>query len=90
MPDIHVLNELRWHENAPLNLHVQAEPAVNASLGKTGIIETIDYRGKNILAAYTYIPQLNWGVIAKQDLSELYAPIKSMVVPLVSKYSACF
>ena len=81
--DVVALNELRWHENAPLDLQIQAESAVNAARGKTGIIETADYRGENVLAAYTYIPQTGWGFVAKQDMVELYAPIKSMTVNFI-------
>lgn len=82
--DVVALNELIWHENAPLDLQIQAEPAVNAVRGKTGIIETADYRGENVLAAYTYIPRTGWGFVAKQDMAELYAPIKSMTVNFIS------
>ena len=78
--DVLALNELRWHENAPLNLRVNAIPAIKASQGQTGIAETTDYRGEKIIAAYTHIPETGWGFVAKQDLSELYAPIKSMIV----------
>ena len=78
--DVLVLNELRWHENAPLNLQINADPAVKASQGQTGIVETTDYRDEKILAAYTYIPETGWGFVAKQDLSELNAPMKSMMV----------
>jgi len=35
----------------------------------------VDYRGKPVLAAYTYIPQTKWGVIVKQDIDEVFAPI---------------
>ena len=73
--DIIALNELRWHKNAVLKLKIEAKPAVDASRGKTGIVETEDYRGEMILAAYTYIPQTGWGFVAKQDLKEVYAPI---------------
>ncbi len=80
--DVVALNDLRWHDNAPLNLKIQAEPAVNGARGETGIIETTDYRGAKILAAYTHIPRTRWGFVAKQDLSELYAPINAMVANL--------
>jgi len=73
------LNELRWYENAPLKLRIHTEVTVNAIQGKTGIVKTTDYRGKEILAAYTYIPQTSWGFICKQDLSELNAPIRKLV-----------
>ncbi len=76
--DVIVLNELRWHRNAPLNLKINAKAAVDASLGNTGILETSDYRGKKVLAAYTHIPRTTWGFIAKQDLKEVYTPINRL------------
>ncbi len=69
------LNKLRWYVNTPLTLKIRSQPAVNAALGKTGIMETADYRGEKALAAYTYIPLTGWGFVAKQDLQEVYAPI---------------
>ena len=77
--DVVALNELRWYDNAPLNLHISAEPAVNAAEGKTGITVTEDYRGEKILAAYTHIPETSWGFVCKQDLYELNAPIREMI-----------
>lgn len=81
--DLTALNELRWHGNAPLNFEIQTEPAVNAARGKTGILETMDYRGETVLTAYTYIPRTGWGFVAKQDMAELCAPIKVMMVKLI-------
>ena len=78
--DVVALNELRWYNNAPLNLHISAEPAVNAAQGKTDITITKDYRGEDILAAYTYISETGWGLVCKQDLYELNAPIREMVL----------
>ncbi len=76
--DVVALNELRWHENAPLKLKIGAEPAVLASRRQTGIVETTDYREEKILAAFTYIPRTKWGFIAKQDIAEIYAPVNTM------------
>ena len=73
--DVFALNELRWYDNKPLRLKITSQPAVSAAIGKTGIVETADYRGKKVLAAYTYIPRTGWGFLAKQDLEEVYAPI---------------
>lgn len=77
--DVIALNELRWHEDAPLKLKIKAQPAFMASEGYTGITETTDYRGERVLAAYTYIPKTGWGFIAKRDLEEIHAPIRRMV-----------
>ncbi len=77
--DVVALNELRWFDNAPLNLKISAEPALRSSQGETGIAITTDYRNEPILAAYTYIPIMKWGFVCKQDMKEINAPIREMV-----------
>ncbi|MCD4681377.1 MAG: response regulator, partial [Bacteroidales bacterium] len=77
--DVLVLSQLRWYDNAPLNLHISAEPAINAANGKTGLTISADYRGEVVLAAYTYIPKTAWGFVCKQDLYELNAPIRDLI-----------
>ncbi len=81
--DVLALSELRWHENAPLSLQVDAIPAIRAAEGKTGITEAIAYNGEKMLAAYTYIPKTKWGFVAKQDLSELNEPIRALTKNLI-------
>ncbi len=81
--DVVAINELRWHENAPLNLKIHAEPAVNAAQGKTGIIETPDYREEPVLAAYAHIPSTGWGFVCKQDMHELNAPIRTLITNFI-------
>lgn len=77
------LNALRWQENAVLKLKISAEPAVKGAAGETGIVETGDYRGEQVLAAYTHIPQTGWGFVAKRDLLEIYTPIRAMLRGMV-------
>ena len=77
--DVVALNTLRWHGEAPLKLKITAKPAVQATRGETNVAETSDYRGEMVLAAYTHIPKTNWGFVAKQDLAEVYAPIREML-----------
>lgn len=77
------LNELRWKKDAPLNLKINTEPALLASRGDSGILETGDYRGTHVLAAYHHIPVFNWGFIAKQDTSEIYKPIKTLLFNII-------
>jgi len=81
--DLTALNELRSPEHKALMLKIDAEPALLASRGKTGIIESKDYQDKDVLAAYTYIPKTKWGFVAKQDQKEIYAPIYSLIMNLV-------
>ena len=77
--DVIALNELRWFDNAPLKLKIPANAALSAAQGETGISETTDYRGENVLAAYTYIKEPGWGFVCKQDIRELNAPIRDLV-----------
>lgn len=77
--DVQALNKLRWMDNKPLEYVIEADPAVYAANGRTGIATTTDYRGLDVLASYTYIPQTKWGFVVKQDLSELNAPIREMM-----------
>ena len=73
--DTLALNELRWHKDAPLKLKIKAEPVLRAVRGETGVVISNDYRGERVIAAYTYIPRMQWGFVSKQDMSELNAPI---------------
>jgi signal transduction histidine kinase/DNA-binding response OmpR family regulator/HAMP domain-containing protein len=73
--DVYALNKLKWYDDAPLQLQIVAEPAVKASRGGTGVIKSLDYRGEEVLAAYAFIPGVNWGFVCKQDLKELNSPI---------------
>jgi len=81
--DLTALNELRSPEHKTLILKIETEPALLASQGKTGIIESMDYRDKEVLAAYTYIPKTKWGFVSKQDQKEIYASIYSLIMNLV-------
>ena len=81
--DSMALSELRWREDAPLNLKIQATPARNASQGKIGVIESLDYRGEPVLASYTHIPKVGWGLVVKQDLAELHAPIRELMINFI-------
>ncbi|MFQ5575800.1 MAG: GAF domain-containing protein [Anaerolineae bacterium] len=74
------LNNLRFDNAAALTLRVptsspNAHPAHRASRGQEGIVQKADYRGVPVLAAYRYIPGINWGFVAKEDLQEAFAPV---------------
>ena len=78
--DLRALNRLRWSSLEPLRLTLNGTPERQAIRGNAGITETTDYRGQKVLAAYGFIPKTGWGFVAKQDLREINAPIRSMLL----------
>jgi signal transduction histidine kinase len=77
------LNPLRHNASAALNLrfpldsHV-ARPAVLAAKGEEGTIQALDYRGKEVFAAHTYIPIIDLGLVVKIDSSEALIPVTNL------------
>lgn len=47
-------------------------PMVKAARGDSGFGTSTDYRGQSVLAAWTYAPALDWGVVTKIDADEAY------------------
>ncbi len=50
-------------------------PEVYAALGERTALEGRDWRGVPVLAATRPVPGSNWGLVAKEDLAEAYAPL---------------
>jgi PAS domain S-box-containing protein len=74
------LNELRFQTNTALNLRSSltnvSMPAVKAALGQEGIVEGIDYRGAPTIASARHVPDSPWFLVARMDISEVYAPLR--------------
>jgi PAS domain S-box-containing protein len=49
-------------------------PMLIALKGKEGFIIAEDYSGIPVLAAYTYVPELQWGIVAKIPTAEVNQP----------------
>jgi len=45
--------------------------------GQRGYGEAIDYRGRKVVAAWSYLPSFRWGMVVKQDVDEAFALINS-------------
>jgi PAS domain S-box-containing protein len=77
------LNNLRHHKDSALKFKIpvtakNAQSSIMSSEGKEGIIKTTDYRNVPVLSAYRYLPMLKWGLVAKQDTNEAFAPINNL------------
>ncbi len=77
------LNTLRNRKDSALKFKipltaVNAQPSIMSSEGKEGILKTMDYRNVPVLSAYRYLPMLKWGLVAKQDSDEAFAPINNL------------
>ncbi len=74
------LNPLRHNASAALRLRFPLDsdlaiPAILAATGKNGTIRGLDYRGKEVFAAYTYNEVGKWGLVVKIDSSEALVPV---------------
>ena len=47
----------------------------HALFDKKGSGEAIDYRGQKVIAAWSYLTRIDWGIVAKMDTDEILAPI---------------
>lgn len=75
LDDIVFLNPLRHAADAPLSRRrpLASESVVGAKAvrGETGIVEGVDYRGVEVVADLRRVPDSDWFMVAKVDLTEL-------------------
>jgi PAS domain S-box-containing protein len=71
------LNELRFRSGSALKLTMPLTdtdlPAVMAVEGKSGPVESLDYREVRVVAVIQPVPDSPWFVITKMDSSEVFA-----------------
>ncbi len=77
------LNNLRSDPNSALKRKEIfgssiALPAQEAVRGKNGVGTSVDYRGKKVIAAWRYMPLMDWGLVTKVDADEVFEPVKAL------------
>ncbi len=86
------LNPLRHDPEAALKKTINiggtlGGPIQGAAQGRKGAGRLIDYRGKEVIAAWRYIPSLDWGIVAKIDTEEAFADVinlRNVVIIILS------
>lgn len=75
-----LIQEIKKKNNVICSLPVNSESAAEALRGRSGLVETIDYRQQPVLSAYgpLELDSLRWGVLAEIDKSEAEAPIREL------------
>lgn len=53
-------------------------PIQKAIKGQKGYDISVDYRGKEVLAVWRYLPHLRWGMVVKIDTEEAFRPVASL------------
>jgi PAS domain S-box-containing protein len=83
-----LLNDSRFQKNTALNVRAPmtrtALPAVQALLGKEGVIDAIGYWGVPVVAALRTVPDSPWALVARRDTSEVYAPMRGRIEQLIA------
>ena len=70
------LNPTKFDPNAALNTDVRIDSRKGIAIqqavqGNEGMGYSVDYRGKETLSIWSYIPELNWGLEVKVDQAEI-------------------
>ncbi len=62
----------------PLNTPPYSEAMQKALKGDSGGALTVDYRGKEVVAAWRYLPRMKWGIVVQIDVDEAFSSVYKM------------
>jgi len=73
------LTDLRFESDAIMNKYIDLSetnrPSVKAVTGSVGIIEGVNYRGKQVIADVRPVPNTPWYLVSRIDQDEIEAPL---------------
>lgn len=80
--EILILNPLRFDKDAALKRKIAISSSIGvasqkASAGENGSGYSIDYRGKESVGAWRYLPSLNWGLVVKIEEQEIFSELNN-------------
>jgi PAS domain S-box-containing protein len=85
--DVLYLNELKFQKGTALKRRLSLErtdkPAVEAVLGKTGIVEGLDYRGEMVIADVRGVPDSPWFLVTRINMSEVYSLARAQLWTII-------
>lgn len=89
--DARYLTPLRHDRNPGLTrvvekdrLDVSVTQALRGREIVMGLVETVDYRDKEVMAATAYLPEFDWGLAVEFDIEEALAPISDLFATLIA------
>jgi diguanylate cyclase (GGDEF)-like protein/PAS domain S-box-containing protein len=68
-------NDLQAAMQRKTDLKTTDSPMRHALAGQRGNGIELDYRGRQVVAAWRYLPELSWGMVVKMDADEAFAPL---------------
>lgn len=71
-------------QNAKVTMVPNDGAMARALVGESGILRERDYNGVEVIVAYRPVEFMNWGLLAKLEVHEAYAPVRNVQIVTVS------
>ncbi|MCL5290340.1 MAG: ATP-binding protein [Firmicutes bacterium] len=78
---------LRERPGSELNYKLETIPAKRISRGEEGSFFGEGHNEKPMIAVYRYVPEVQWGIIVRQETSEIYEPLQKRLYQLIALLS---
>lgn len=75
--------ELRSLPGSAFSYILESEPALRASRGEDGVLRGMGYNGQEVISAYRFIPSVHWGLIVRQETSEIFSTLRGQLLKSV-------